>query len=317
MSLEIRAAVEVNDDNSRRDMRDILEPILTETLAGISEQTYDAVNNLCLKLAEHHDTAKRLGTVAEFKSVCQEHLIFKIILECPYVRRAFEKPRGYAGDAIMLDFIYKPGPVNASLLGAAIHTATTGLPNAQSIIWRRNYLAGKIASVMEGKPTARVLSVASGHMRELEVLAAMTEKRNVEIWALDQDAASVEECLRSYPDFNIVPLNKSVSFLLRMQPREKFDLIYSAGLADYLQDKTLIALLRALDGHLSPGGLITVGNFAPDSHGRGFMEGFMDWSLIYRDETDLIRLAKSALPGASYQTFRDDPDNVAYIEIRT
>jgi hypothetical protein len=60
-------------------------------------------------------------------------------------------------------------------------------------------------------------------MREIEVLAATTELRNVEIWALDQDATSIEECLRSYSDFNIVPLNKSVSFLLRMQIQEKFD----------------------------------------------------------------------------------------------
>jgi hypothetical protein len=298
-------------------MRAILQPILAEALARLSERPdSEAVNNLALKLAEHHDTAKASGTLAEFKSACQDHPIAKIILEDPYVRRAFDKPRGYAGDAVMLDFIYKPGPVNASPLGTAIHAATTALPNAQSIIWRRDYLARKIALAMERKPTARVFSVASGHMREIEVLAATTELRNVEIWALDQDATSIEECLRSYSDFNIVPLNKSVSFLLRMQIQEKFDLIYSAGLADYLPDKTLIALLRALGGHLAPGGMVTVGNFTPDSHGRGFMEGFMDWSLIYRDETDLTRLAKSALPGASYQTFRDDPGNVAYIEIR-
>ena len=79
-------------------------------------------------------------------------------------------------------------------------------------------------------------------MRELEVLAAMTEIRNVEIWALDQDAASIEECLRSYSDFKIVPLNKIgfVPFADEDAWREILDLIYSAGLADYLQDKTLI-----------------------------------------------------------------------------
>ena len=106
-------------------MREILEPILTEAFVRLSERSdREAINYLALKLAEHHDTAKVSGMLAEFKSACQDHPIAKIVLEDPedpYVRRAFDKPRGYAGDAIMLDFIYKPGPVSASLLGAAIH----------------------------------------------------------------------------------------------------------------------------------------------------------------------------------------------------
>jgi len=125
-------------------MRAILQPILAEALARLSEwPDSEAVNNLALKLAEHHDTAKASGTLAEFKSACQDHPIAKIILEDPYVRRAFDKPRGYAGDAVMLDFIYKPGQVNASPLGCHTcrddrasecteHNLEEGLPRAQN-----------------------------------------------------------------------------------------------------------------------------------------------------------------------------------------
>jgi hypothetical protein len=46
------------------------------------------------------------------------------------------------------------------------------------------------------------------------------------------------------------------------------------------------------------------------------MEGFMNWSLILRDECDLYRIAKSATLDAKLSTFSDPLDNVAYLEIR-
>ena len=39
--------------------------------------------------------------------------IFALCQEDPYTRRAFEKPRGYAGDAVMLDF-FRPRAVEGS-----------------------------------------------------------------------------------------------------------------------------------------------------------------------------------------------------------
>ena len=38
------------------------------------------------------------------------HPLLAQLHEEPYTRRAFEKPRGYAGDAVMLDFVYRHGP---------------------------------------------------------------------------------------------------------------------------------------------------------------------------------------------------------------
>ena len=61
--------------------------------------------------------------------------------------------------------------------------------------------------------------------------------------------------------------------------------------------------------------MLSIGNFTRDSHGRGFMAGFMDWQLIYRNEDDLRALAIAACPKASHRIFRDGPGNVAYVEI--
>jgi extracellular factor (EF) 3-hydroxypalmitic acid methyl ester biosynthesis protein len=254
--------------------------------------------------------------MVEFKRICRDHPLHKLIQEDPYSRRAYEKPRGYSGDAVMLDYIYKPSQPEASLVGAAVHQATIGLPNAKSILWRRNYLAARICDVIKTCREGRCLSVASGHMRELEIVRTTTTHRDLEFWALDQDQDSIEECLRSYPDFKIKPINRSISFLFKGKlAGERYDMVYSAGLLDYLPDKTAEALLRKLYECLSEGGLLTVGNFTADSHGRGFMEAFMDWSLVYRNEEDIIRIAGKAIPAAKYRMFRDDPGNVIYIEI--
>ena len=301
-------------------MWDSLELLLADTLFQLSENpNSDVINNFINQLGPIYDSAKSEGRLAEFKQACQKHPIAKIMLEDPYVHRAFVKPRGYAGDAVMLDYIYRTGPIEASPMGAIIHEATTRHSNAQSILWRRDYLARQIAATIEGRRDSRILSVASGHMRELEFSAMATSHRDFEFWALDQDKDSIEKCVQLYPELNIKAISKSIAFLFRRGggiTGTLFDLIYSAGLSDYLSDKTLEVLIRILHEHISPNGLLIVGNFTYDSRGRGFMEGFMDWSLIYRDEADLIRIVENAAPMASYKTFCDEPGNVAYIEIK-
>jgi extracellular factor (EF) 3-hydroxypalmitic acid methyl ester biosynthesis protein len=217
----------------------------------------------------------------------------------------------------MLDYIYRPSNLCLPSTISIIHAATTQLPNAQSILWRRAYIAKHIKSAIKTNHKIRILSVACGHMRELDVLSTHDLPDNVEFLALDQDVESINECLRSYPRINITPANVSIHSLFNDGlSGAPFCLIYSAGLSDYLTDKKLGLLIAQLFSRLEDDGLLTIGNFTPDSHGRGFVEGFMDWSLIYRDEADLRRIVENALPHASITTFRDDPGNVAYIEIR-
>ena len=42
----------------------------------------------------------------EFARLCLEHPLRQLLHEDPFTYRAFAKPRGYAGDAPLLDFIY-------------------------------------------------------------------------------------------------------------------------------------------------------------------------------------------------------------------
>ena len=216
----------------------------------------------------------------------------------------------------MLDYIYRPSLATLDGLALIIHKATTSLPNAKSIVWRRDLLASLIAKYMDQCSVARVMSIACGHMRELDTLRVLTQKANVSFVALDQDKDSIEEAIKSYKEYSITGYTSSFTGLIKGSYKdERYDLIYSAGLFDYLPDIAATALIKAMVLHLTPGGMVSIGNFTRDSHGRGFMAGFMDWCLVYRDESDLVNLVATACPGLSYRTFRDEPGNVAYVEI--
>jgi hypothetical protein len=68
---------------------------------------------------------------------------------------------------------------------------------------------------------------------------------------------------------------------------------------------------------LRPGGRVLVANFAPNLRDIGYMESFMAWNLIYRDERDMATIA-SGLPQdlvARQRLFRDPHDNIVYLEV--
>src|SRR5688572_8985348 len=99
----------------------------------------------------------------------RQHPLHHLLLESPFTRRAFEKPRGYAGDAVLMDLIYGLQPKSElSPLGGMLYGYEFDSPCFQSVRTRRAVLAREIDLAATGQATARVLSVASGHLREVE-----------------------------------------------------------------------------------------------------------------------------------------------------
>jgi extracellular factor (EF) 3-hydroxypalmitic acid methyl ester biosynthesis protein len=71
---------------------------------------------------------------------------------------------------------------------------------------------------------------------------------------------------------------------------EKFDMIYCAGLFDYLAPDTCRALTGLWYDSLSPGGLMLVANMDDTKPFRNFIEFILDWQLIYRDSREILSL---------------------------
>ena len=73
------------------------------------------------------------------------------------------------------------------------------------------------------------------------------------------------------------------------------DMIWSAGLFDYLNDKAFVILLKKFKTWLAPKGEIIVGNYNEEHNpSRAYLEVLGDWHLIHRTKDQLYNLAKEA-----------------------
>jgi SAM-dependent methyltransferase len=77
-----------------------------------------------------------------------------------------------------------------------------------------------------------------------------------------------------------------------MNNSKKYDLIWSAGLFDYLDDRIAALLLKKVWRNLKDGGQIIFGNFGPDNPTRNGMELVVRWYLIHRTAEDLVKLVR-------------------------
>ncbi len=258
----------------------------------------------------------------EWRRFCLEgarqHPLLKVLHTCPFTRHGFERPRGYAGDAGLIDYLYtEHDGHDLRYPGQLVYRFMYDQPSPRSVRERRRILARALDAVAGRVKDARVLSVACGHLREAESSRAVAEHRLGELIAFDQDELSLAEVQRQHPTGPVRTVQGSVRSLL--QGRANFsdmDLVYSAGLYDYLAEASARRLTGYLFDMLRPGGRLILANFAhcPEV---GYMEAFMDWWLVYRDEAQMQGMLRGIDPKeiASQQMFRDSENCVIYMVI--
>ena len=277
----------------------------------------EAVAGLCEALTALRRSVDPAGWSDAVKR-CREHPLHALVMEDPYTRRAFEKPRGYAGDAELLDFVYSgTPPLGTSEFGKAVFAGTTRGPNGRSVVHRRELLAQRIDQVASERAQPRIASIACGHLREAQRSAAVAEGAIAEFIAFDQDPLSLKVVEAELGRFHVRPLNGSVTAIVRKKVVfENLDFVYAAGLLDYLSDELSRRLIALLFDMLRPGGRLLVANFLPANHGRDYMECFMDWTLICRDDDAMRSLLRDCAPAAisDPQVFHDPDGNIVYLE---
>lgn len=270
---------------------------------------------------------RRVSDPADWELFCRSeftsHPITRIVHQDPITRRSFMKPRGYSGDAVLLDLLYTPDepPPGCSPEGIAVWEYTIAAPEAVAVRERRDMLAGIIDQIAAQSAVPRILSVACGHLREFGLSEAAKGglfKRKGAFLALDQDKESLAEVRRCYGHLGVQTMPGSVKTILQGQlGTTHLDFLYVAGLYDYLPDHIAKPLTAILFDMLSPGGRLLVANYAPGGFSTGYMETFMDWRLIYRDDSALERLA-SEVPAeriAGKRLFKNSNNHITYLEL--
>jgi extracellular factor (EF) 3-hydroxypalmitic acid methyl ester biosynthesis protein len=243
--------------------------------------------------------------------------IHPLVLRAPFVYRTFAKPLGYAGDYQMVNQILgnpREGPstyfelVNFMFLQAGV---AQGHRNRVNILFERlQTFAAKTHE--QGRPM-RILNVGCGPAGELQRLAASEQPLDhLEVTLMDfsdetllytsQKLIEAAHAAAREP-LKVTLRHESVHQLLKRSSRdqkiavgEQYDYIYCAGLFDYLADKACARLIAYFDHHLRPGGTLLVTNVHSSNPERYWMEHFMEWYLIYRDEAGLTKLFPASLP---------------------
>ena len=164
----------------------------------------------------------------------------------------------------------------------------------------------------------RILSLAAGPAIELRNLLEETTAldRPLELILLDQDRAAHEsahanltrvllERHRGMLPVSVRCLHFSIRQLLSPRSQEEtvvveglsdLDLVYSAGLYDYLSQPVASALTKLLYSRLRPGGRLLLGNIVETPESTWFMEYVLAWTAIYRNDETMLQLAEGLIP---------------------
>lgn len=207
---------------------------------------------------------------------------------------ALRKPFGYAGDFLIIDKIYTGHQSDHAEYGKwdayfHRHAATKAVRN------RKDYFKQNLKRILrgnQGQPTS-LLNLASGPARDLAELYQSIDPQLLKTTCIDLDAHAIE-----YAKQLNKPWLGQIEFIHRnifkFRPENNFDVVWSAGLFDYFDDATFVAILRRIRTWANPGGEIIIGNFSEENPSRRYMETFGEWYLHHRSPEKLIGIAMQA-----------------------
>lgn len=296
--------------------------LLDQTFSQLLDRQYsEGMEGLTLGLREMRTDLSSEAWEQFIQREVHPHSVTRLIHQSPFTGRAFSKPRGYPGDAVTLDFIYGGLPVTQVEYGIGAdlyHQWEYETPSCRSVRARRDLLAAKVDALAGQVNSPRILSIACGHLREAQLSQAVKDRRVGEYVGLDQDEASLEVVQAEQQSQSVRAVKGSVrSLLTGKHDFSGFDLVYSAGLYDYLAEPVAIRLTQTLFQFLRAGGKLLIANFAPELRDIGYLEAFMDWRLIYRAEAEVERFA-SAIPHdqiGAMKCFREENGNIVFLEL--
>nr|VFK53892.1 MAG: Methyltransferase domain-containing protein [Candidatus Kentron sp. TUN]VFK55726.1 MAG: Methyltransferase domain-containing protein [Candidatus Kentron sp. TUN] len=205
---------------------------------------------------------------------------------------AYLKPNGYAGCFETIDRVYLYHTSIVSGLSSwdrYLHVQ----PGTQALRNRNDYFRQWLVSRVQHTKGWRLLNLGCGPCRDVSEFFAATHLDHGCVRCVDQDkralvyAAELCQSCRTQVKFELANV-------LRYQTSERYELVWSAGLFDYLPNSLFVRLLSRIRGWLTPGGEVVIGNFAPSNPTIPYMEVVLDWHIYHRTKEQLCALAVAA-----------------------
>ena len=198
------------------------------------------------------------------------------------------KPHGYPGDFELIDRIYTRLRLEPE--AERWDTFFYEHPGAQAVRNRKEYFKQVLRQAVAIRPGLDVLDVACGPCRDVYEWFEEHPDARLSLRCLDQEPEAIHYARtvlgRHAPRVQFVTEN-----IRTWRPDEAFDLVWSAGLFDYFDDRLFVETLERFMTWVKPGGAVIIGNYSPLNPSRPWMT-ILDWILTYRSEAHLIELAR-------------------------
>lgn len=240
----------------------------------------------------------------------------------PFHHRVFTKPLGYPGDHEMVRMILSDNPFEgSSLYFKIVNAVLLASPPAQAHRNRIVFLTQALARHSKAGPIT-VLNLGCGPAKEIEKLMRLGLADNIDISLLDFNEETLERTKESLErtkqetrsSITLRFIQQSVAQVIKRGNRlgeacgthNCFDLVYCAGLFDYLNDKTCRKLLSIFEGLATENGMVLSTNVDSSNPVKLFMDYCMDWQLIYRNSDEMMSLC----PDLESSSIRKDSTGV-------
>lgn len=307
------------------------EDLEQEIFSSIQDRV---ANEVLPAMLDFEDVVKEIGEaeVAVHKSYARREL-HPIMLCSPFLYRTYTKPLGYAGDYEMVNMMLRNPHEGSSAFAKLLNFALLNTPPVLAHRNRIDYLVERLRSecarrVTKGK--TRIFNLACGPAVEVQRFLREHEESDLaEIDLLDFNAETldytrerIQEASRSGGrETKVGYFQRSVHQLLRAASQggedefTGYDIVYCAGLFDYLSQRVCVRLVELFCTMVKPGGVVIVTNVADRNPSKGWMEYLVEWNLIYRGRAEMEELVPSKFPVKRTDILEDATGVNLFLEI--
>jgi len=256
-----------------------------------------------------------------------------IMLCSPFLYRTYTKPLGYAGDYEMVNMMlrnpYEGSSAFAKLLNFALLSTAPVVAHRNRIDYLVTKLRAECARrVSLGK--TRIFNLACGPAVEVQRFLRECEESDLaEIDLLDFNAETLEytrERIREASmaggrETKVGYFQRSVHQLLRAATQggedefTGYDIVYCAGLFDYLSQRVCARLVELFCTMVKPGGVVIVTNVSDRNPSKAWMEYLVEWNLIYRGRPEMEDLIPDKFPVRKTTILEDATGVNLFLEI--
>ena len=234
--------------------------------------------------------------------------VHRFILQSPFSYRCFTKPLGYAGDYGMVQLMLGNPFQGESIFGKLLNFAFLRTGPVAAHQNRIDYLVATLRDVV-GKRAAkglktRILNLGCGPAEEVQRFIeseAMSESCEFQLLDFNEETLAFTErqlgetAANAGRKVSVEFIKESIQGFVREvknggYEQGEYDLVYCAGLFDYLDQRFCQKLTGLMSSLIKEGGLAVVTNVSRENSIPAVMADFLEWVLIERTEEEMYDL---------------------------